>query len=270
MIRSLAWATDIHLDHLADTEALVEFARALIADDPDAVLITGDISVAGRLEVDLEALLEQVDRPLFFVLGNHDFYGSDLTGVRARVMALCDREPRLTYLGEDIVVPLSDHTALVGVDGWGDARCGDVEGSPVRLSDFVLIQDLAHHTRSELVADLRRLGDIEAERARSLLDDAAPNFSTVVFATHVPPFLEACWYEGEVPGVDDPWAPYFVCVAVGEVLRDAARRFPDCSFEVYCGHSHGAGRTQILDNLIVHVGAAEYGRPRVDRVLKLR
>ena len=50
--------------------------------------------------------------------------------------------------------------------------------------------------------------------------------------------------------------------AVGEVLIEYAERFPAAQIEVYCGHTHGAGVSQLRENLRVFTGAAEYGAPR--------
>jgi predicted phosphohydrolase len=268
VFRSLAWATDVHLDHLPAVEGLLAFADELGRENPDAVLITGDISVSARLEVDLELLVDRLGCPLFFLLGNHDFYGSGIERVRERVRRLCAEETLLRWLPEHGLVRLNDRAALIGVDGWGDARCGNWEHSPVRLSDFVLIEDLVHRNREDLVARLRALGDVEAHRARALLNQALPKYQQIIFATHVPPFEEACWNEGETPGPSDNWSPWFVCMAVGDVLREMAQRWPDRHITVLCGHTHGGGTVQILDNLEVITGEAHYGRPQVQRIFR--
>lgn len=40
----------------------------------------------------------------------------------------------------------------------------------------------------------------------------------------------------------------------------------DRSLTVLCGHTHGAGETQVMPNLLAITGGAEYGRPKVQRV----
>ena len=52
----------------------------------------------------------------------------------------------------------------------------------------------------------------------SLPDDTR----SVIVLTHVPPFREACWYQGHT--TDDHWAPFFVCGEVGQacLLRPAS------------------------------------------------
>ena len=41
---------------------------------------------------------------------------------------------------------------------------------------------------------------------------------------------------------------------------------PDHQLTVLCGHTHGAGETQVLPNVLAITGGAEYGRPVVQRV----
>jgi 3',5'-cyclic-AMP phosphodiesterase len=86
-------------------------------------------------------------------------------------------------------------------------------------------------------------------------------------ATHVPPFREACWHEGKLSNAD--WLPHFSCKAVGEALRRAAKAHPDRKIRVLCGHTHGAGTAEILPNLKVFTGGAEYGEPAVQGVFEL-
>ena len=77
--------------------------------------------------------------------------------------------------------------------------------------------------------------------------------------THVPPFREACWHRGQIS--DDDWLPHFACRAVGEVLVEAMAAHPECEMTVLCGHTHSPGEAQVLPNLRVLTGGAEYGRP---------
>ena len=52
------------------------------------MLITGDIANARTVTGWLERIDDAWERPIYFVLGNHDFYGGSIVGVRASVTAL--------------------------------------------------------------------------------------------------------------------------------------------------------------------------------------
>jgi len=57
-------------------------------------------------------------------------------------------------------------------------------------------------------------------------------------------------------------------LAVGEALREIMLARPDREMLVVCGHTHDAADVQVLPNLRVLVGAAEYGNPVVQQVFE--
>lgn len=257
----LAWATDVHLNFLPPHE-VDRFAGTIAAAEPDALVLSGDIAEAPSLEHLLSILARRLDRPVYFVLGNHDFYHGDIATVRAVAAAMGERSPHLVWLQAAGVVPLSSTTALVGVDGWGDGRLGDFAGSRIELTDWVLIADL-RLPRPARLERLRALGDEAASRLRGLLAEALAGFDRVVVATHVPPFHGATWHEGRPS--DDQWLPWFSCAATGEVLLEAAAAHPHRELLVLCGHTHGSGEYAPTANLRVLTGGAVYGAPELQR-----
>ncbi|HJL16212.1 MAG TPA: hypothetical protein RMH99_11170 [Sandaracinaceae bacterium LLY-WYZ-13_1] len=158
-------------------------------------------------------------------------------------------------------------TALVGVDGWADARHGQLEGSPVRLRDYQHVEDLARHDFEPAVEVARSLADRDAATLRGLLEEALAARPRVLVATHVPPFPEAARYGGEV--THPHFLPWVTCKATGDVLLEVAARHPEGRLTVLCGHMHHPAEVAIRDNLEVRCGAAEYGRPVVQAVLEL-
>lgn len=264
----LAWLTDLHLNFVSrgKLRAFLDEARA---QQPDAILLGGDVAEADNVAGTLEMLSQAWPVPLFFVLGNHDFYGGSITAVRAEVARLVERVPGLTYLSKAAApIPLSADTVLLGVDGWGDGGLGNAATSPIRLNDFTLIKELRlAPLREQRLAVLRRLGEESATHLQAGLEAACQlPAKQIVVLTHVPPFREATWHEGQLSG--DDWLPWFSCRATGEVLRTAAENHPDKELLVFCGHTHGAGEAQILPNLRVLTGGAEYGRPRMQRIVE--
>ena len=262
----LAWATDNHLDH-ASEGARRRFCQS-VQEQADALIVTGDIAESHILGTALTALVTLTDRPVYFVLGNHDFYRGSVAGTRRQVEYVVGE--RLVYLSQSGVVELTPNTALVGHDGWADARLGDLDSSEVILNDFLLIDDLQcwRDTRTLNKPALRRaleaLGDEAAAYLKSVLAPAAERYPNVIVATHIPPFREAAWYEGR-PSADD-FLPFFACKAMGDALLEAARAHSQCQILVLCGHTHGGGELQVRENLRVLTGAAECGQPKVERV----
>jgi predicted phosphohydrolase len=265
-VRRLAWATDVHLNFLS-ASGLDAFREALAQQEADAVVLTGDIAEAPTLEPLLSVLAAELKTKIWFVLGNHDYYRGSIPRVREVARALGERSPWLGWLPAAGVVELTREIALVGVDGWADGRAGDWERSPVMLNDYLLIAELSGLPKGERLARLHALGDAEAKALRAPLAEALGKYQKVLVATHVPPFKEACWHEGKIS--NDDWLPHFTCLAVGGVLREAALANPGKKIRVLCGHTHSAGTAEILPNLKVVTGAAEYGEPRVQGVFEL-
>lgn len=262
----VVWATDIHLNFL-DADERDSFFSSIRDNQPDAVFVTGDIAEAPSLESLLDEMLRAIRVPLYFVLGNHDFYHGVISKVRNGLKHYCQLQPGLTYLSTTELVELTPTTVLIGHDGWGDGRYGNYYLSPVRLSDQELIADFQNLDRNAVLDTLHALGDEAAQYLRERLDHALASYRHVICLTHVPPFKEACWYQGKM-GNDD-WLPYFACQAVGKVLLNAASTRPDCLITVLCGHTHHAGFVQLRPNLRVITGSAEYGAPGIQETFDL-
>jgi Icc protein len=271
----VAWATDIHLNFPAISR-VESFCEALRASDAEAVLLGGDIAEAASLVDWLTFLEARLDCPIFFVLGNHDYYGDDVSGVESRMRSLTSE--RLAFLPHAGVVALTERTALVGHGGWGDARYGDFLNSTVVLSDYLLIKDLresagldqplaALQDRAALQRKLQELGDQAAASLRPLLADAVARYEELLVLTHVPPFREACWHKGKI--ADDHWTPCFTCKSVGDTILEIAAAHPSCQITVLCGHTHSEGEASLLPNLTVQTQGSIYGEPRF-RILTLR
>ncbi len=262
----LAWLTDIHLNFLEtpETQAFLEQVRTSSA---DAILLTGDVSHARDIAERLEQMDAAIGRPIYFVLGNHDFYGGSIHSVREAIRQLCRERPNLHYLTGAEPIKLAPDIGLVGHDGWADARFGDYEHSYVMMNDYKLIDELSGMTKVDRRPVLNALGDQAAAELRPPLLAALERFHRVLVATHLPPLREACWHEGQLS--DDEWAPHFTCKAIGELLLEAAAEHPDRQIAVYCGHTHSPGICHPLANLTIHTGGSEYGRPRIQQLIEV-
>lgn len=270
----LAWATDLHLNFLT-AEGRQFIYEQFAATGVEAFAVSGDLAEAPMLTAFLDEMAAALAKPIYFVLGNHDFYHSGIAETRTRCRELCEDSPRLHYLtGLTRPIPLSSETALVGHDGWADAREGNFVESPVRLNDYALISDLSVHgmapgypreARELLQHSLQALGDEAAEQLRTPLLAATESHPRVVIVTHVPPLRAACTYQGEPS--DDAWAPHFTCQAVGNLLLEVAHAHPEREFLVLCGHTHDAANVIAGGgNLQVLVGGAEYRRPQIQQI----
>lgn len=275
-MQKIAWLTDLHLVFLRDKKTLefdpeyFDFLDSVTNSGADAVLITGDIGDAPELSRFLNGLADAWKRPVYFVLGNHDFYHSSIASVRQEIVELCDANPLLNYVSNMAPISLSADTGLVGHDGWPDGRSGNYVCSDFKTNDFVVIQELCFQGRN--ADDLRlpvmqRLADEAAEHLKNNLQIAVERFRKLFVITHFPPYPQSAMIRGKL--VDELSAPLTVCTVLGDVILEAAHSAPECEFIVLCGHTHESCIYEPLSNVRVITGAAEYFNPTLQRLFDL-
>jgi predicted phosphohydrolase len=224
------------------------------------IIITGDISNSRRLIPDLRAMANALKYcEIYFVLGNHDFYGNTINNVRHIIEPFVSMQGNLHYL-PTMTHPAylqigPDLWALIGVDGWADARAGNFDASPSLLKDYQVINDFNGMDSSSKRRFLNLLGKEEAYKLKEkLVEDLSGD--NILIATHVPPYAEAHVY------LDKPaspvYLPHFVCVSTGEVISEYALTHKNKNIHIICGHTHQKYDGKIMDNVTVHVGYANY------------
>lgn len=261
---NLAWLTDIHLNFIEEN-ARQAFYQKIIDTKCDGVLISGDIAEAPCLTDILIEMADQVKKPIYFVLGNHDYYRGNVNEVREIVTTLTKKHDQLFWLPASGVQQLNNNTILLGQDGWTDGRLGDYQNSRVSINDSRMIADLFQEKilgKFQLLKKMQQLADEDAMRLQDdLIQVISQHPKKVIVLTHVPPFKEASLYEGKISG--DEWLPYFSSKIMGDVLMKVAQENSTVEFLVLCGHTHGEAKYQPIDNLIVKVGGAEYYHPEI-------
>lgn len=261
---TIGWLTDIHLNFLSASQIDL-FYEKINSLNLNSVLITGDIAEAPTIEMYLKAMEKAIRAPIYFVLGNHDFYHGSIAEVREKISRFSHSGLQYLSLGE--IVELTSDIALVGHDGWGDARYGDYNNSTVMLNDYVLIDELNGLSKKARGQKLKELGDDVAEYISDVVPKALSKYNHLVFATHIPMFKETCWHQGKIS--DDNWLPHFTCKAAGDALKEVMAIHPNKTMTILCGHTHSSGYAKILSNLEVLTGDSDYGRP-VIRLLQIK
>lgn len=256
-MRRLAWATDIHLDRLNERDYL-EYKEYLQELNPDCLVISGDIGEGEYVCRSLKDFNDSFNFPIYFVLGNHDFYFNSFSNVENDIRQLTAESANLHWLTEKGIVELNASTALIGVEGWGDGRHGTYNLSEGSTRDVLTINDYKGLNREQIAELMQSRADRDAEILRPVLLEAVKKYSKVIFVTHVPPFVEVC-FDRSLRICGEYKLPFYVCKVIGDLLLDTMRGNPTCQMTVLCGHTHEKADANILENLRVRVKESGYG-----------
>jgi len=261
----LIWVSDVHLNFLQDEEQeRYKFYDKLKEAEGEHILITGDIAESHNVVMYIEEMMERTGKPVHFVLGNHDFYGSKLLDVKRSVR-------HLGYLPKNFGVPLNDSTILIGVDGWGDCRNGDYENSRLTMSDWIHIEDLRIEYKKGMNALKKKLMSIADSDAgklkRRVIKAIAEGYTNIIIATHVPPFEEVCLNAGKK---STPCGlPFFTSKCLGDTIVPIAKSNPKVDFLWLSGHTHSRAKYKPCNNLTSKVAKAEYYHPRIEDIIEV-
>lgn len=262
----LLWLTDTHLDHV-DTVSRQAFYEKLRREKFDAAVITGDISVSRLLATHLGEIAQAcAPRKVYFLLGNHDFYGSSFEEVGRIATACCAKYSNLQHLGQGEIVRLGPTSALVGHRGWADGRAYGGRRTSQRSPDQDGIRDLRYRSTYPAFRKMERLGRESGAYFRRVLPYALTSFRHVLVATHVPPFARAVRFNGQP--CDSSRLPHYVNASVGAVILRVGEHFPMTRITVLCGHAHHGNTVRIADNIEVRVGQARKGTPAIQGILE--
>jgi len=266
-IKKLLWITDIHLDR-ASAETKSRFLDKLAGISYDAVLITGDISVAQYLTTHLSEISWACqERAVYFTLGNHCYFGSSFGEVDRRVADLCRQRSNLIPLGHGEVIQLTQNTSLIGHRGWYDGQAGAGERTTIECPDKQRIKDFQGLTRGGFFSKLRDLGRESAHYFREVLPTALAGSRSVIVATHIPPFTQGLGHSG---GFCD-WnrQPFFSNREAGNLIYGVAKQFARREISVLAGHTHCPVSARLLPNLAIRVGGAQPGFPAFQEFLTM-
>ena len=309
----LAWAVDLHLVFLTPAEMpkeakpdpfleklallggasmeavmaeddLTPFLEELASQPFDALAICGDISEAPMLELHLKLLAEYLQRPIYFVLGNHDFYHGSFEEVLPRIEAFNGNTNLLHCLEFETWIDLTETTGLIGHGCWADGRYGRFYTSPTVLNDWKVIAELkpawklpdvdlmkrrlkiGELDKNALLEILHERGDQAGDHIRRVLPRVLEKKNRVILITHAPPFLPRLaprslrW---------EDWAPHAGCKAAGDAILEIMQDMPGKQLTILSGHIHSSEKFYVTDNIEQRIGYAEYLEPQITDVLEL-
>src|SRR6516225_3861508 len=115
-VKSLTWLTDPHLEFCSH-RTRYQLYHSINQAAGEIVIITGDLSAGSHRLAQYTELAEQIKKPVYFVLGNHDRYGTTFANTEAVVDRVTTLFSHMVRLNGSQVIALNKSVALVGVDG---------------------------------------------------------------------------------------------------------------------------------------------------------
>lgn len=256
------WQTDTHLLPWNRFKML----NSILNEKPHAVFLTGDVSHSGGTFLsDLEFLGKRIGRPLYFVYGNHDLWFSCIDDVHRGIRELCVEYKNLVWMTDAGVVSLNDEVAVIGAEGWYDARVGNPEFIKLTF-DWYLIRDFKElATWEERFEKFRALADASAELMAKNLETAIETHKTVYLLTHFPPWENANRCHSLLS--EKFWTPYNTNVALGKRLESVMAEHKKRNLIVLAGHTHSACNIHVSRNIECRVGRGAYHKLSEDETL---
>ena len=264
-IESLTWLSDPHLEFCRH-RTRNDLYRSINQAAGEIVVITGDISAGPHRSDQYSELAEHVNKPIYFVLGNHDRYGTTFANTEAVVARVMTRFSHLVRLDGSQVIPLNESVALVGVEGWADGLGGEGPATKARINDFYQILDFATEPEPQVFRAMKERARKYARALKPSLLKALKEYQTTIVATHVPPYEGAAWHEGSPSSAD--YQPFFSSPTMGKLIKAAATEHLGKSVLVLCGHTHSPGIYRD-GNILVLTAGARYGFPEISQTIHL-
>ena len=181
-VESLTWLTDLHLEFCSH-RTRDRFYHSINQAPGEIVIITGDLSAGPHRLAQYTELAEQIRKPAYFVLGNHDRYGTTFANAEAVVERVTTLFSHMVRLDGSQVIPLNKSVALVGVDGWADGLGGEGPATKARINDFYQILDFATEPEPQVFRQMKERARKYSQALKPSLIKALKQYQTALIAT---------------------------------------------------------------------------------------
>lgn len=265
-LKKYGWLTDTHFDFLSKSEFL-KYVSHLESQNLDGIFLTGDVSTGQEVSFHLKTLSRILRKPIYFVLGNHDFYRSTFKNISDEVTYLAETDPNLHFMSASPEpLYLNDKVAVIGHDGWYDARFRNPLTTLVFAMDFLFINDFKFkNSNADRIRLVRELADKSAKHVEYQLYKAIETHDIIYLLTHVPPWPRLTH---RFFGLADAfWMPYNSSMIMADTIISIMKYHPNKKLIILSGHTH-LGRTEkISNNIELRVGDASLRRTELQDVI---
>lgn len=261
------WITDPHFNFLGQSRT-VEFLNHAKGYKPAGIFLTGDISTGRELTSHLRLALNILDCPIYFVLGNHDYYHSSFAHTDYEMSYLSKQHNNLHYLNREEPISLSKDVAVIGHNGWYDAGWRTPILPFVFWADWYFIHDFRFHdSNADRMSLMKYKADVATETLKVKLEKALKDHNTVYLLTHFPPWPEKNNKWGGL--VEAFWKPYNSCKVLADMVTSVMKGHPTQKLIILAGHTHRQRYEKISHNIELRVGAGSHSKCQIEDVICL-
>jgi len=257
------WYTDTHLD-LCFPWSKNKFIKHINKEKPNGIFLTGDISNGKNTPKDLEFLASNIECPIYFVLGNHDFHFSSIKDIYDSIRALCIKYNNLIWMTDSSPQYINNNsTAIIGTEGWYDAMVGNPFYIRFTFDWFQIKEFSAMSSMNERIEGFRELASKSCEIIEKQLLKVCNNseVKTIYLLTHFPCWVEATRDVGTL--MEKFWLPYNTNLRLGKLIEKIMKKYPAKQLIVLSGHIHDDAWIHVSNNIECKVNKAKYlGTPR--------
>jgi len=242
---------------------LYGFVERVIENKPNGLFLPGDIACGITIKRTLAYMAKKLDDvPIYFVAGNHDYYGTSLEVSNDIFKTLCKKYHNLKWLSNEEVIELKSDVALVGEDGWYDLRSGNPKLAVYNF-DWCMIEEFRRlKSFDEKIALSQQLADQSAANLKRKLLKALRDYKTIIVITHMPPWADAsCVYD--IEPLDEYSFSYHTNTVMGEMIEEVMADHQSQNVIVICGHTHCPLMLNVAHNIECIVIEGKYlGLPK--------
>jgi len=252
------WFTDTHLDNSFLLQKYF-FFKEIKKENPKGIFLTGDISTGKKVVKDLESLAKHIDCPIYFILGNHDYYHSSFCQKHNEIKALCRKYTNLHWLTQHNCFPLTEESCVLGTEGWYDCHFGEPEFTRFTFDWFMIDELYSLPTHQDRIEYFKYLAEESCQIIERQLTFALENYKTIYLLTHFPPWAEATRDIGTL--LEPFWLPYNVNYRLGKKIEQLMSGRKKKKLICLAGHTHTSNMVHVSRNIECIVHEASYTRP---------
>lgn len=262
----IGWSVDNHWESLGSgiRENRIHEHCEHINKEYDFFVNCGDIATSKEIKYILQLIGQRIRIPYYFVLGNHDYYFSEVSAVKNLVSYLSTQK----NIGRCIYGSISPGEILSSNNEYVKFVFSDscASGLPYNRSlvvDETCIKDFKDKNPQEQL-QVRNKHSVDGIKQLKRQLANLRDIKEIYIFTHVPPFTE-CNLHHDKPS-EEQYHPFFTDVLLGIYLETLERDNPDLKIKVLCGHTHNKAH-YIKGNIEVFVSHGEYGKAFINEII---